>query len=498
MVFKKMLLSSLILNFGLLLGRLSGFARETFMAITYGATAEADIAVLMLTVPDLLVNILMGGALGAVLIPEFTQRPDQARQLLYQSLLFFGVVFTGVTAVLYWQTGLLVSLLVPGFEQAQAAKASVALGWVIWLVPLTVLTGGVTAYLQAQNRFAVAALGTLIINSSIILGLILVYYECGSLSLLAIFVLTGGVLRLFSQVLIVRPGWRPLLSLFPNQLNKALLIRYAQVMLSGSVLLLFPVVARGLSSYEETGSVAIFNFATRLIQFPLSIAVTFLVVIFFPKLSQSFSEDRILHHQLIRYGVQITLGLSIVAAITLIFFSDAYAQLVYGHGNMQNTSLAMISALTSIGLLSLPLQGFSNFLTAVFNSRKDTLTPLILNGIGLAFFLLVSKAGVFGKGLLSLMWGMVVSYGLICILQIIFLKIEAFSLRHVILDRSFLTGIVCATVLLAFANSWIGKAGLPAWVSLLLAGFVALMSLSVIALFNDNLRNNLRVWANNK
>ena len=498
MVIKKMLLSSLILNVGLLLGRLSGFARETFMALTYGATAQADIAVLMLTVPDLLVNILMGGALGAVLVPEFTQRPEQARQLLYQSLLFFGVVFVGVTTALYWQPGVLVTILVPGFVQVQAEKASIALGWVIWLVPLTVLTGGATAYLHAQNRFAVASLGTLIINSFIIFGLLLVYYGYGSLSLLALFVLIGGMLRLGSQLLVVRPSWGPIVSLFPNQLNKALLIRYGQVMLSGSVLLLFPVVARGLSSYEGTGSVAIFNFATRLIEFPLSIAVTFLVVIFFPKLSQSFSDDRILHQQLIRYGVQITLGFSLVAAITLMFLSDAYVQIVYGHGNMQNASLSLVSALTSIGLLSLPLQGFSNFLTAVFNARKNTLTPLILNGTGLAFFLLANKAGVFGKGLQALMWGMVASYGLICVLQMFFLKIETFSLSHVLLDRSFLTGVVSATVLLAYVSHLIGKAGLSAWISLLLAGFVALMSLSVMALFNDKLRNNLKVWVKNK
>lgn len=489
---KALLLSSLAMNFGLFLGRLSGFAREAFIATTYGATAQADIVVLMLTVPDFLVNILIGGALGAVLVPEFTQHPEEARKLLYQALLFFGIVFSGVAAGLYWQTDTLVTLLAPGFAKAQATQAAIALSWVIWLIPLTVLAGVVTAFLHAKNRFAVAALGTLIINTTIIVGLLLVYFGYGSLQLVAIFVLFGGLLRMLSQLLQVRPVWSPLASLYPGRLNKTLLIRYGQAMLSGSVLLLFPVVLRALASYEGEGSVALFSYATRLVEFPLAIAVTFLAAVFFPRLAQSFSSDPVQHRQLIRYGVQITLGLSLVAATTLISLSDAYAEIVYGHGDMKNSSVELVVALTTIGLAALPLQGLSSFFTAVFNARKDTRTPLLLNGTGLVFFLLTNNVGVFGQGLQALMWGMVASYGVICALQLMFLKIEALSWRQVLLDSVFLPGAICAVALSAFGSQWIGKTGLSAWLSLLLACFVALLSLFVMALFNPEFRAGLK------
>lgn len=495
---KALLLSSLAINLGLLLGRLSGFAREAFVATTYGATAQADVVVLMLTVPDLLVNILMGGALGAVLVPEFSQRPALARKLLYQSLLYFGMIFVGISAILYWQADMLVMLLVPGFEEMQVAQSAVAVGWVIWLVPLTVLAGVVTAYLQAQNRFAVAALGTLIINFSIIAGLLLVYFGYGSLRLLAGFVLLGGLIRLGSQLLQVRPVWNPLAGFHPGMLNKALLTRYGQAMLSGSVLLLFPVVARALASYEGEGSVALFNYATRLVEFPLAIAVTFLAVVFFPRLSQSFSTDSAQHRQLIKYGVQITLGLSLVAAITLISLIDVYADIVYGHGDMQDSSVRLVATLTAIGLIALPVQGLAIFLTAVFNSRKNTRTPLLLNGTGLVFFLLISNAGVFGQGLQALMWGMVASYGLICTLQLIYLKIEFFSWWRILLDRAFFPGVICAAVLSACICWWIGETGLPAWLSLLMACFAAFLSLFVMALFYGEFRTELKTRLSTK
>ncbi len=63
---RAILLSSIFLNTGLLLGRISGFIREALVAASFGASSEADIVVLMLTVPDLMVSLLMGGAMGAI------------------------------------------------------------------------------------------------------------------------------------------------------------------------------------------------------------------------------------------------------------------------------------------------------------------------------------------------------------------------------------------------------------------------------------------------
>jgi len=495
---RSLLLSSLALNLGLLIGRLSGFAREAFIASTYGATAEADIVVLMLTVPDLLVGILMGGAMGAALVPEFSQRPERSRQLLYQSLWFFGLLFTGLACGLYWQAEALVTLLVPGFEYNQIKHGAVAIGWVIWLIPLTVLSGVVTAYLHAINRFAVAALGTLIINSAIIVGLVLVYAGYGTMFLLALFVLLGGILRLLSQLSQVRVAWNPFESLRPALLDRALLTRYGQAMLSGSALLLFPVVARALASFHGDGSVALFNYAVRLIEFPLAVAVTFLAAVFFPRLAKSYTDDQEQHRQQIRYGVQITLALSLIAMIVLISLNEAYTQAVYGYGSMDQSNLRLVTTLICVGLITLPLQGLSSFLTAVFNARKNTRTPLFINSLGLVFFLLISSSELFGKGLEALMWGMVASYALICVLQLMFLKIEMFKWHYVFLDSAFLAGIICASVLSGLLSYWFSLADFTVWVSLALGAVTAFVSLSIMALFNRDLRSIIKFKMSNK
>jgi peptidoglycan biosynthesis protein MviN/MurJ (putative lipid II flippase) len=257
-------------------------------------------------------------------------------------------------------------------------------------------------------------------------------------------------------------------------------------------------IVRALASYEGEGSVALFNYATRLVEFPLAIAVTFLAAVLFPRLAQSYSVDQNRHCQLIRYGVQITLGLALVAAAALIALSDAYAEFVYGHGGMENSSVATVAALTKIGLVALPLQGLSSFLTAVFNARRDTRTPLLLNGTGLVFFLVAENFGVFGQGLQALIWGMVISYGVICALQLVFLKIETISWRQILLDGEFLPGVIFAVALTGFVSHWIAGSGMPGWGSLLLACLVAMLSLIIMAFFNSEFRTGLKVRLSEK
>ncbi|MBD6944233.1 hypothetical protein G4167_01665 [Vibrio parahaemolyticus] len=59
---KKIFLSALIVSLGLFIGRFSGFLREIIIANNFGATENSDFIVLLLTTPDFLVNLLMGGA----------------------------------------------------------------------------------------------------------------------------------------------------------------------------------------------------------------------------------------------------------------------------------------------------------------------------------------------------------------------------------------------------------------------------------------------------
>ncbi|MEM7886056.1 hypothetical protein Q4Q91_19390, partial [Morganella morganii] len=74
---KKLFISGIIVSIALLIGRISGFFREIFVASIFGVSVHSDITILLLTVSDLLVNLLVGGAFSKVLIPAFKSEPSR-------------------------------------------------------------------------------------------------------------------------------------------------------------------------------------------------------------------------------------------------------------------------------------------------------------------------------------------------------------------------------------------------------------------------------------
>tara|TARA_B100000787_G_C16181279_1_gene291962 strand:+ start:385 stop:1827 length:1443 start_codon:yes stop_codon:yes gene_type:complete len=476
------------------LGRLSGFIRESFVAATFGVSSEADVTLLMLTVPDLLVNILVGGAMGAVLIPEFKANPDFSRKLLFQVAVFFGVLFTIVSAFLYLNSSLLVEVFAPGFEGEKKLNASTSLSWVIWLVPLTILAGITTAYLHSKDQFAIASLGTLIMNSSIISGLFLVQLGLGSVYWVALFVLLGGFLRLSSQIVFVGLNWAPVSSFDSILLSRKILWRYVGAISSGSILLIIPVLVRAFSSFLGEGSLAVMNYSNRLIEFPLAIAITVLSVSLFPRLSESFLTNRNLYKNLICYGSQGVLGISILIMITLLTLSSYYIDIVFNYGNMKYEDLIAINQVISVGLFVLPLQGMAVFLSAVFYSQKNTKTPLMINCIGLLVFYLTYTSNVFGFELSSIMMSMVCGYGFIFILQIFLLKIDGEGIFHLIVKGEFLVGLAFSSILLYLSISILDAANFNSFLTILLATLIGLLSLLSLAMFNSDFRLMIKKW----
>lgn len=64
---RSLLSAGLFLSLALMAGRLAGFGREVLLASSLGLSEQADIAIVLLTVPDLLVNLLLSGGIGVAL-----------------------------------------------------------------------------------------------------------------------------------------------------------------------------------------------------------------------------------------------------------------------------------------------------------------------------------------------------------------------------------------------------------------------------------------------
>lgn len=420
--------AGLLISAGIFAGRVAGFVRESVIAANFGVSESADIAVLMLTVPDLIVNILIGGALSVALIPEFKRLGVVKRGSLFlQTSALVGGIFTVVAAVLVSIAGPLVQLVAPGFSPALTAAAAEHMRVVLWVIPLSTLAGVSAAYLHAHERFAVVSLGTLVFNLTVIAGLVL-FVGIGepgvALEALAGFILLGASIRWFSQLVSLPRlilSWR---CFRLKLISRTLLVRYLQALMAGSLLLFLPFVARALASYYGTGSLALFNYASKLIEFPLGVSITVISILLFPRLSQHFAKKETLAEgqKVLREGVAVVLLLALSIMISMIAFRASLTQLAFGSGRMYAPALEQISTLVAIGLLSLPAQGISSVLVAAFNAQNNTRTPLCINAAGLVSFVVFGVVGFRFLGLEGIMIALAVNYYAIMLVQVMVLK----------------------------------------------------------------------------
>ena len=449
---KNVLLSSLIFNLGLLLGRLSGFVRESFLAANFGTGFYADVAVLMLTLPDLLVNILIGGALAAALIPEFSRRADMKQLLLGQALLVMLIAFSVLCLLLTVFIELFLSLFAPGFEDSLVVFASAPVSLVMWLIPLTVLGGVYTAYLQFQDHFAVPALGTLMINLVIVAGLIIigVLSPKDPLSVLAVTVLLGGGVRLSALVV---TGWRlsgwPVFAWQPWLISWDLLKKFLQVAGAGCLLLCFPVVIRAFASYAGEGSVAQVSYALKLVELPLALAVTFLGVVLYPRLSRAYENDSEQFVMVVLWGLRATILLAMLAVASMLPIANWLVDVVYGYGKMKTEALSRVTEYFSIAVFYIPFMGLATFVAASLNARGGMFTPFWINGVGFVVLMITMFWLPEGKIKWQLM-ALVGSYALLSLLSLTVLLMRMPRLLQMLFSMPsiVLTMVVVITVYL--------------------------------------------------
>lgn len=362
--------ASVLLAGVVLLGRLTGFVREMEIAALFGVSAEADFAVILLTTPDLLVNLLLAGGLGAVLVPEFRPLAGPARTaLLIRVCVIVAAGFCALATLIAVVPQVLVAPLAPAYSGQPLARLPFAIMAIA--IPLSALSGVTTAFLNARDRFLVAGAGTLIFNLTLIVALFLMAGSGSILLALAAAISLGAGFRLLSQLAVSAPLLdRPAAGAAATPTGE-LAARFAAALGATTLMLLVPVVARSTMSFSGQGGIAAFNYAIKLVELPLGIVISSVTTVAFTRLSDRVASGRDGEAgELLAAGTLLVAAAGIAIAAPAIWFSHAIVHLVYGRGRITPEGLVFIAELAAIGMLTIPLVGVSGMATAMLNARK--------------------------------------------------------------------------------------------------------------------------------
>ncbi len=408
--------------------RLLGLVREQVIAALFGRSGVTDAFVAAITVPTMIYDLVVGGAVSAALIPVFAtytaEGGHELRRIASSVLTLSALVLALAVGVLWLSAEQVMAVLGTGFA---AEHRALAIGLVQVTLPAVIflgLSGVLTALLYARQIFVYSAFCSAAYNASIILVALLLAPRLGAASL-AVGALLGACLQVVVQLPGVRGlGLRPLLDLRHPGVRRILLL-YAPVALGLVISQVGVAIDRNLASRAGEGAMAAMRFATTLVQLPLGLVVTAAAYAVLPTLSRFAGEaersepqgalpragqatrERSIPSQgeealsqgergfaaAESYRVTLVMGLRfslffiLPAMVGLIALREPLVALVFQRGAFDASDTLQTAWILLFYLPQLPFVAVDQLLIFAFYARKNTLTPMLVGVLGVGVYL---------------------------------------------------------------------------------------------------------------
>jgi putative peptidoglycan lipid II flippase len=397
-----------------LASRITGFVRDTIIAVMFGAGAATDAFFVAFRIPNLLRRLFAEGAFSQAFVPVLGEyrgkHGDAATRVLAGKVLAVLTVFLFiVTLIGVVAAPALVYLMAAGFAKdpdkfaLTAQMLRICFPYILF-VSLVSFSAGV---LNTWGRFKVPAFTPVLLNLSFIaFALLVAPHMERPIVALAWAVFFGGIAQLVFQVpflkrigMLPRPRWDP-----KDEAVMRILRLMAPAALGVSVAQISLVINTQIAAQLGDGPVSWIYYADRLMEFPSALLGVALGTVLLPSLVRHHaSDDRRAYSRLLDWGLRITLLLALPAALALAMLATPIISTLFWHGDAftrhdvlmtRNALVAWAVGLAGIVLVKILAPGFyakQNIRTPV---KVAIVTLVVTQLLNLAFVPLFRHAGL--------------------------------------------------------------------------------------------------------
>ncbi|MBC9725142.1 murein biosynthesis integral membrane protein MurJ [Streptomyces sp. TRM68367] len=399
-----------------LAGALLGLGRDQVLAHLFGAGSETDAFLVAWTVPEFAATLLIEDGLAFALVPAFSaavacraqgHAGDPVRALVRSTLPRLAPAFAVLSVLIVCAAPYLVEALAPGLANPGFAVDCTR------LTATCVLTFGLAGYcsaaLRAHHRFVAPAAIYIAYNAAIIAAMFVFGARWG-VRAAAVGVVLGGALMIFTQL----PSLLRQLREGPTATATEAAAREASrrvmsLALIGTVLL-FAVcrqsqvlIERFLASTLPSGAISHLNYAQKVAQMPMVLALM-LCTVTFPVVAQALAEGDIK-----RARDRVERDLAVVSYVVLLGTAAVVAcgpQLVHllfqrGAFTAQDTAAtAAVMRVYALGLLGQALVGA--LVRSYFSMGRPTWYPVAAMTAGIVATTWIGAATVGSWGVLGI------------------------------------------------------------------------------------------------
>lgn len=389
-----MLGAASVLTVVTLTGLACGLAREWLLVASWGASARTDAFLIALFIPEAVRTILGGGLLSSAALALWQGRePEQRMPWLGGMSAVVGGLALACSALLWLGAPVGVQLIGPGLSPAQAASAQMGMSVLAWALPGMALQALWSVPLQAQGRFVLAGLGSLLYNLPAVICLAWSRGQTQERDLAWSFVAGSLLMGLVLLPSLWRQGWRPALLRWHRadalELGQRVWPLLGGAMVGQGLTLLERIVA----SYLGDGVLTVLNLARKLVNLPL-LALMAVNQVLLGLMSRGGQAKRL---QLLRQGMGLVSTVSTPAAIGLMLAAPSLVALLFPRVQ----GAAILAPVLAWYAVTLVVASWNSLLTRYSHAAGNTRLPFACELAGgaaqaLALVLLAPMFGVTG------------------------------------------------------------------------------------------------------
>lgn len=390
-----------------LLSKAFGFGRELVVAAGFGAGVAKDAYTAAYILPAFAL-VMLGGLTGPFhtgaqkILVTMRQQGEDARvpgvmtAVLCSVGLGMGLLALAVGVGAPWAIHMVAS-------QATPAVHDLAVAQLRLMSPLVLLGAWIGVFCGISNDqqdFKTPSFGPLLASLAVI-GVVLVRPEPMAL---AWGTLLGGVLQFFLQLpSVVRlyagsgaAAWKPD---FAHPEVRRLWPLLVPAAVASTVGTLNVIIGTNFASSLPPGAMSVYDYANKLLQLPLGVLMTALLIPLFPRLAEAVAggrKDRLLHF--LNRGIETVSLATWPLAALFVTLGEPMVRVLYERGAFDaeaTRQTALVLAIASMGLFAYALR---DLMVRVFYALDDSRTPLLvsLGSLAATTALLAALVGPFG------------------------------------------------------------------------------------------------------
>ena len=447
-------------SFFTIISRLLGYVRDILIAVFLGAGPLADAFFVAFRIPNTFRRLFSEGTFNAAFVPSYSSLLSKKKLSANFANNIFNLLILGLfflVIIIEILMPLFVFIIAPGFEEdSQKMELAITLTRITFPFLLFIsLASFFSAILNSHNKFAIASAAPIILNI-LLIGVLffgkilndqLVYY-------LSYAVTISGILQFIFLYFFVKKYFLPKLKL-NIKIDKKIKTFFKKLLpsiFSSGVTQINILVGTIIASFQA-GAVSYLYYADRIYQINLAIAGIAIGTVILPQLSkyvQNNKKDKISLIQ--NKALELSLFLSIPAAIALSIASEEIISSLFGYGSFDDESVKnSAKALFYFGL-GLPAFALIKVFSTFFFARHNTKIPFYISLASVLLNIFISIIFFKEIGFIIIPIATTVSSWFNAIFLFIFLKKEnLFRFNLIFIDR-FIKILVASIVMGIFFN----------------------------------------------